>query len=339
MESLNDDVILAELAMSTVVSPLNKTLSGVLLLATFLTLAFLNAAHAQGTARIGILGDIHGEKEIAVQALRQMRGRGVNYIIATGDFIAGRLAKLAELTATMSAEERNRLSQQMGQPDLALADSYVLMGADKQLEAMLTLLSSESGIPRERIFLYPGNWEHEVGYAHEVMNAILSRYGRLVFERYDGYGFVTIEGQTFMVSHFPQHEVPNEFLPPEPFRKRLPRQRVNGEPNGEQTFVMDTVLRAIHPPANVIFGIFAHTHIAGAFVDSKSGKMVVNPGVLAKRAKGPQEPVAYTIFDQATQELSFINAESNRVIRSVSITDPLVQPLLMKCHSALAANQ
>ena len=132
----------------------------------------------ENMARIGILGDIHGEKDNAVKVLRQMRQSGVTHLIGTGDFIAGRIEKLTDLLPNMSESERVQLLVQMGQPDLALVSNEVLPNADKQLESVLALLSAESGVPKDRIYLFPGNWEHEVGFAPEVMNSILAQFGQ-----------------------------------------------------------------------------------------------------------------------------------------------------------------
>ncbi len=226
--------------------------------------------YAEG-AVIGIFGDIHGDKAIAIEVLQQMRNRGVTHIIGTGDFV--------------------RYEGPQG------------------LNEILSYISPLTGVLKENIFLFPGNWEHETGFNPETMNKIIRLYGQLVFQNYDGYGFVNIAGERIMVSHFPQHNIPEEFLPPPRFRLRI----------DGQAFVMDTVQRGHYPPNDVVFAIFAHNHIGGAFIDTQSGKIVVNPGVLDAKTKSPQEPRAYSIYSQDDATIRFINADTNQVVNSVQV--------------------
>ncbi len=234
----------------------------------------LSTQFASAQAVVGIFGDLHGDQRIAESVLLQMKQHGVTHIIGTGDFI------------------------RFEGPSL--------------LKDILSKITPLTGIPKQNIFLFPGNWEHETGFAADDMNRIMSKFGNLVFENYDGFGFVNVQGEKIMVSHFPQHKVPDEFLPPPEFRKRMEGQ----------AYVMDTIERGILPPGDVVFEIFAHTHIGGAFWDWSSGKLVVNAGVLDFKTKGPTEPRAYAIYFQDKNEIAFNDADRKTELARISVLTP-----------------
>jgi hypothetical protein len=76
---------------------------------------------------IGIFGDVHGDAEIANEVLSTFKDVGVTHIIGMGDFI-----------------ER---------------------GGPPSLDGILSMITPITGVPRDRIYLMPGNWEHETGFA------------------------------------------------------------------------------------------------------------------------------------------------------------------------------
>ena len=220
---------------------------------------------------MGIFGDLHGHEDVAETVFEQMNERGVTHIIGMGDFIGS--------------------------------------GGPRSLDAILSKITPITGVEKGKIFLSPGNWEHETGTPPKVMNRIMKKYGNLVYELYDGHGFVEIGGEKIMVSHYPQHSIPEGFLPPPEYRKNA------------QAFVMETIRRGVHPPQDVIFGVFAHTHKGGSFIDEHTGKLVINPGVLHDRAKVDKEPRAFAVYYNQEKKIEFINFEENKVLTSVSVPE------------------
>lgn len=227
----------------------------------------LLAFSAEGQV-IGIYGDLHGDDKISASVLSQMKKLGVTHVIGTGDFIG--------------------------------------WGGPESLNKILSQITPLTGVQKENVYLFPGNWEHETNHPPALMNNIIAKYGQLVFENYDGYGFIQLGSDRIMVSHFPQHEVPDDFLPPVAYRRKM----------GNQAYVMETVERGILPPKDVAFEIFAHTHVGGLFREPQTGKIVVNPGVLDMRTKGPTEPRAFAVFDQKDRKLRFYNADTGKKIKS-----------------------
>ena len=236
---------------------------------------------------IGIFGDIHGNQDVMEKVLIQMKERGVTHIIGTGDFISNKRGVTHGNTGNL----------------------IIVEGAE-MLEEMISQITPITGVPKDKIFLCPGNWEHETVDFPEQMNEKLKKYGNLIFEKHDGYGFVEIENEKIMVSHFPQHPIPEEFLPPPRFRQKI---------SSRVTSVMETVEKGIYPPMDVSFEIFAHNHIAGSFVDKKTGKLVVNAGVLDNVAKSPTEPRGYAIYEAQKGEIHFIDFEKRKTITSVNV--------------------
>lgn len=250
---------------------------------------------------IGIFGDSHGKIDAVHEVLSQMRARGVTHIIGMGDFVS---FKFPEDAAKFDLKEGPR-----------------------QLNQILSLITPVSGVPRDRVWLMPGNWEHESIYEPREMNDIMRNFGTLVFENYDSHGFIEIGGKRIMVSHFPQYPVPEHLLPPVKFRKRMSKMTLSLE-SGQakyimhaepQAFVMDTINRGVFPPQDVAFAVFAHTHIGGAFRDATSGKLIVNSGVLDDRTKSPSEPRGYIIYNTETDTLEFLDFETQQTTRIIDL--------------------
>lgn len=226
-----------------------------------------------GDAVIGIFGDVHGDQETIRRVLEQMNEWHVTHVIGMGDFIR--------------------------------------RGGPASLHQILSHITPLTNVPRERIYLVPGNWEHKTGHDPAMMNSILTQYGNLVYDDYDSFGFIQLGDEKIMVSHFPQFMVPEAFLPPPAFRRRL----------RGQAFVMDTIERGAYPPADVAFVIFAHTHGGGLFRDPISRKIVVNPGVLDAHAKSKDEPTAFTIYNQQAHTLEFLDAINGTVLQSFKLEE------------------
>lgn len=219
----------------------------------------------RGPVKIGILGDVHGEREIFERALRQLRKAGVTHLIGTGDFVR--------------------------------------WDGLRSMQTVLAKMRVISRVPRDRTYLMPGNWDHNIGFTPGKVNALLSRYGHLAFSDYDSYAVIRVGGSDIFVSHFPQHRVPEPMLPPPHFRRRPPP---------DQAYVMETLERGIHPPENASLGVFAHTHIGGAFVDPVSGVAIINPGVLNNATKASAEPLGYALFTPADGTIEFFDAATGQ---------------------------
>ena len=247
-----------------------------------LVFAFLifgtSPAQSADDVRIGIFGDAHGDFEAIEETYRQMRDEGVTHVIGMGDFVE--------------------------------------WGGMAELHRVLAPLSSTTGVPKERVFLIPGNWEHETYNRTDLnpktANAILRQYGHLVYEKYDLSGVVAIEGTRIRLSHFPQHEVPKQSLPPPQFIRRAM------DPPG-QAFILDTIARADHPSQDVQLAIIGHTHVRYHFVDPVSGKDVINAGVLHAKRKSPTEPRSFAIYYPGANEVRFHSLDQPGEILTVSL--------------------
>lgn len=225
---------------------------------------------------IGIFGDVHGNEQGMQAALQQMKASGVEYIIGTGDFIG--------------------------------------WGNAAELDKLLSQINTTTGVPRERTFLMPGNWEHEAAIQASEANAVLKRHGNLINERYDGYGIIQVEGIKIMVSHFPQHPIPEQNIPPRQFLRRIPNQ----------AFVLDTMKHNVYPAADVEFEIFAHNHIRSSYVDPTSQKLVINAGVIDPKTRAPTEKRAFAIYDGATKNVVFYGIDTGEVIAKANTKDRTV---------------
>lgn len=101
-------------------------------------ISFINLP-ASAQVRVGIFGDLHGDQEIAVSVLEAMKRQSVSHVIGTGDFVR--------------------------------------FEGPTKLEEILSLISPITGVPKQKIWLFPGNWEHETGFTADEMNAIIKRFG------------------------------------------------------------------------------------------------------------------------------------------------------------------
>src|SRR4051812_30780805 len=77
---------------------------------------------AEKTIKIGILGDVHGELEHFQKALQMLKAQGVTHIIGTGDFVRWE--------------------------------------GVEGLRQALAMITPNSGVSKDNIYLLPGNWEH-----------------------------------------------------------------------------------------------------------------------------------------------------------------------------------
>lgn len=234
------------------------------------TLAYREPAQAElSNIVVGIVGDIH-ENLIAEEAiLKEFRSRHVTHIIGTGDFIN--------------------------------------WGGPTALTEVLKKFSLITSISRENIFLMPGNWEHETGFDPAEMNKILANYGNLVYEKCDGYGYVNIGGQKIMVSHFPQHLLPDTMLPPREFQTCQPGKAC----------LLETLTRGLYPSADTEFEIFGHTHRFGSYIDATSHKVVINVGTLHPTKKVLSEPSGYAIYSPDEHRIQMYDAESGSLVKTI----------------------
>ena len=222
---------------------------------------------------VGICGDFHGNVEGFEKALRLMNAQGVTHVIGTGDFIG--------------------------------------WGDAQELDGILAKIKSVTGVSKDKTFLMPGNWEHKASIKPAAANKVLSRHGHLIATEYDSHGFVEIEGKTIMVSHFPQHPVPTQFIPDERFLVRRPGQ----------VFILDTMDNNFYPPKTVEFAVFAHSHIRAHYVDPYSEKLVINAGVLDHRAKAPDEERAFAIYNGQTGDVTFYSIDRAAIIAQANTSD------------------
>ncbi|OFZ55069.1 MAG: hypothetical protein A2428_17060 [Bdellovibrionales bacterium RIFOXYC1_FULL_54_43] len=229
---------------------------------------------------IGIFGDLHGDEAAATAVFERFRKAGVTHVIGTGDFL-----------------------------------KYQGLETPALLDRILSRISSITKIPKENIFLMPGNWERFGMRKHHGIKdwalPILERHGKLVTRDYDSYGYVKIGSQKIMVSHFPQHPISPFLLPPPEFRKSHPGQ----------ASLLGTMQRKIYPDPDVSFEIIAHTHRSGAYVDSETGKLVVNSGTLDRKAKTPLEPRSFMIYDANERSLRWFDLDKKTFFKRLRLVE------------------
>lgn len=221
---------------------------------------------------VGIFGDLHEKNELGLNLFDQFKKYGVTHVIGLGDFI--------------------------------------LFGGIPALEQILSPISSRSGVPKENIFLLPGNWEQTLNDPTHV-NQVLRTYGNLVTNVYHQSGVINIQGERILASHFPQHGLPEALKPPAKFIRSI---------EGQVTLV-ETFQREKYPAPDIAFELFSHTHIGGIYFDQASGKWVMNPGVMDER-KDSREPKAYILYFQKRKIIRFMNVETDKVLLDVSLQDP-----------------
>lgn len=262
-----------------------------LLVAT--ALFFAGWAAPARAALVGILGDTHGNAEPFRKALAILRDRGVSYIVGTGDFVG--------------------------------------WGGPPQLDAILAMIESITGVKPENTYLVPGNWEHETDFPAADMNAVLRKYGHLVAERYDEAGSFTIEGQHIFLSHYPVRPVPEVFLPP-------PAKRIDDQ---KQIFFMDVMARNAPVAAGTDLAIFAHTHVGGAYYDVESGVYFLNSGVLDLERKTVEEPLGVGVYDTRLRRIEFVNAQTGATLHRLDIAPARIDktlPCAINARSPITLN-
>ena len=222
---------------------------------------------------VGIVGDIHENLISEESILKEFRNRHVTYIIGTGDFINH--------------------------------------GGPNALSEVLKRFSQITLIPRENIFLMPSNWEHETGFDPAEMNKILSKYGNLVYEKCDSYGFVNIKGHKIMVSHFPQHSLPESMLPPPEFQTCQSRKAC----------LLETITRGVYPDDDTEFEIFGHTHRFGSYMDPVSHKIAINVGTLHPTKKVLTEPSGFGIYNADDHTIQIYDAGSGTLVKTIVLME------------------
>jgi hypothetical protein len=146
-------------------------------------LIFIYPLHA---ARLIIFSDIHVDIPYLDHTLKFMMTHKPTHLLANGDFMKFEQEK--DLTGVFQK---------------------------------ITESAIKANIPKEKIFITPGNWEHTLWLSPEKMNNMLKAYGTLASPSYDKNGTVTIsEGNiknNIWVGHYPQFIIPTKAIPPEIF--------------------------------------------------------------------------------------------------------------------------
>lgn len=221
-------------------------------------------------AVVALFGDVHENFEAEEKALIFMREHGVTHVIGLGDFI--------------------------------------LYGKSPALKKAVKRIAEVLQIPRDQIFLFPGNWEHTQNDVPDS-NAILDEYGRRIVDKYDSVGEIAIGNDLIWAGHFPQHKLPEEMLPPSETIK----------PIMGQITIIETIERNHFPPRHVVFEVFAHTHVGGAYYDSARELWIINPGDVEKKRKRPEEPQAFAIWSQHSGKIEFINISNGKTIIALNL--------------------
>ncbi len=213
--------------------------------------------------KIGILGCIHGDVQILKKVLTQMKSEGVGYLIGTGDFVSSK-------------------------------DS---------LDDVLKILSVDSGLSRDAIYLMPGNWENGFNTKRSVESnlKIFHKYGRLISEDYSKSGLIEIYGKKIQVSHFPQYTIPMHLLPPLQFLYRF---------FPDEAHIIQTMTYQSEIAQDIDLSLYGHTHIRGYFYDQKNLILTVNSGGLTDKKK-PDEKKSFAIYDVDQAQIEFYDAEAD----------------------------
>jgi predicted phosphodiesterase len=239
--------------------------------ALFSYLIFLYPLHA---ARVIIFSDIHGDIPYLTQTLTYMMAQKPTHLLANGDFV--------------------KFEQEKD-----------LLGVFQKIsEAAI-----QSKIPKENIFITPGNWEHTLWLSPEKVNNMLKAYGTLASPSYDKNGTVTIsEGKiknTLWVGHYPQFIIPAKAIPPEIFLYNF---------FDNQAHLLVTMDRKNPIPPETSLVVFSHTHVRAVFYDKKTKTLIINPGGLDKIRKSPEEICSYALYDTKKNTVTFFDANNGNQI-------------------------
>lgn len=225
--------------------------------------------------KVGIFGCPHGDKDILKNVLSEMKNLGVTSVIGNGDFVH--------------------------------------FGNLQHLEEMVGLIPEMTSLPKENVFLMPGNWEHETGMKASQANDILKKYGEIITEEYYGSGVVKIDGKTIKVAHFPQQPIPGYFLAPSKFSTVY----FYG-----QAHLLLTMLKK-EKMEGADLKVFGHTHIRADFYDQESGKLIINAGGLDRKRKKEDEIMSFAIYDTDQATVQFYAAETGKPLGNAI---PVIKP-------------
>lgn len=242
------------------------------------------------SARIGIFGCSHGDIGILSDMACLMKELGVTHIIANGDFVdidpkfrteAGALDKI-------QLHDSQTLNLEI------VENTFLLL-----YSALPDSLQKDAAALKDRLFVMPGNWDHNEAGPQRVVNRLFSEYAHLIASRYYHAGIISIEGHKIQVAHFPQHPLPAKFLPSAEFIYR---------PWKGQAHIIETMSRMINHLGDVSLNISGHTHIHTYVYDESSGVLTYGPGGLTDR-KSPSEHKAFGIYDTETRLVSTYSLE------------------------------
>jgi predicted phosphodiesterase len=222
---------------------------------------------------VAIFGDIHEDFVAEERMLAEVKNAHATHLIGMGDFIG--------------------------------------FGGLSKLEEALSRLTEQTGIPRENIYLCPGNWELTLN-DPEAVDKILEKYGRVFTPKYDQVGLIEIDGKKIRAGHFPQHLVPDVLLPP----------KASIHPIKGQITLLDTLARNSDPDSSIDLEIFAHTHVGGIYFDETTKVWSLNPGDLESVRKRKTEPQAFALWSPSQSVVRFVNMSSGETIRRVDLRDP-----------------
>lgn len=195
--------------------------------------------------------------------------------------------------------------------DIVGMGDFISFGGLQPLEEALAKITPATGVSKSHTYLCPGNWEQTLN-DPQTVDTILAKYGHVIVPDYDRAANFEIEGMVVRAGHFPQHEVPADLLPPPQLIQKI---------EGQITLV-ETLVRQSEPDATDAIELFAHTHVAGIYFDSKAGVWSLNGGVIAAHRKRASEPQAYALWYPTRHLVRFVNVVTDQILREVNLDDP-----------------
>lgn len=229
-------------------------------------------------ARIAYITDVHEDIEGLKNTLSQFKKQGITHIVGLGDYVD------ASLNETASKDPAQRLDE------------------------LLSLIGPLSGVPKENVYLLPGNHEHSIG--SEAFVAIAQKYSTdPQFTALHKGRLITIDGTTFHTSHIPFVPVGQHILPSPEKIDYLTRTKMGR-------------LEELPPEAD--FGVFGHVHQTGIDYDS-SGKALISAGVITGSHQEYKDFRTYSIVDTKTRSIEFFK-EDAQLLKTL----PLPKSIILK---------
>lgn len=270
-----------------------------------------SAANAASESVIGIFGDVHGHSANGKRVSEAMKALGVTHVIGMGDY-----NKFGEGIGRPPHPEDDDFTDDPA--ELARRRREYTAAALRETETILAMISGVAGVPKEKTFLLPGNFESLKARAEtKMILEAMAKYGQVVSVSDREPATLNIGGKNIYVSHVALQTLPSALTPEGEFLLR--RQK-------------EAMAKEIRTPAGIDLRIYADTHMSGAYVETGTGTLVMNPGVLVGW-KDPKEPYGFAVYRPAKNHVEFytLGQTAPRITLDLGALDsPVCQSFLSK---------